>query len=65
MNTYSLFTEDVFFCGNPIEMMVGKHNPLVLTYEALSHRTVRGIGCHVLIRADELKDKRDGLIPRE
>jgi hypothetical protein len=56
--TYNLFTEDLLLCGNPLDMLVDKHNPLVLTYEARAHRTVRGVGCHELVRADELKEKK-------
>lgn len=58
MATYNLFTEDLFFCGNPIDKLVDKHNPLVITYETTSHRAVRGVGCHELIRADELKETK-------
>ena len=53
--TYSLFTEDILICGEPVDMLQGKKNPLVLTYETVAHRSVSGVGCHRLIRVDELQ----------
>ena len=55
--TYSLFTEDILICGEPVDMLQGKKNPLVLTYETVAHRSVSGIGCHRLIRVDELQQE--------
>lgn len=52
--TYSLFTEDVLICGAPDDLFEGKHNPMLLTYRAASPRLVRGVGCHTLLRVDEL-----------
>ena len=57
--TYNLFSEDILFCGDPTDTFDGLHNPVAITYETMVHRTVRGIGCHELIRADELKDKKE------
>lgn len=54
--TYELFTEDVLLCGLPQSMFVGKHDPFVLTYKTQASRLVQGIGCHTLIRVDELHD---------
>jgi hypothetical protein len=56
IGTYNLFSEDILFCGNPIDKLEGLHNPILLTYATLAHRTVRGVGCHELLRADEVKD---------
>jgi hypothetical protein len=51
--TYSLFTEDILFCGQP-DLFEGKKNPLVLTYKTRASHAVQGIGCHDLIRVDEM-----------
>jgi hypothetical protein len=58
MATYNLFTEDILLCGRPLDMFEGKHNPLVLTYRIKAARMIKGIGCHTLVRVDELKDKK-------
>jgi hypothetical protein len=57
--TYQLFTEDVLLCKQPVEMFIGKKNPMVITYETRAHKTVQGIGCHELKRVDELKGDND------
>ena len=51
--TYSLFTEDITFCGGP-EKFLNKTNPMVLTYRTKAHRTIDGVGCHELVRVDSL-----------
>ena len=56
LGTYNLFSEDILFCHNPLDKLEGLHNPIALTYETVTHRTVRGVGCHELLRADEVKD---------
>jgi hypothetical protein len=53
--TYSLFTEDILLCGVPADKFIGKSNPLVLTYKTKASRLVQGIGCHDLVRVDEMK----------
>jgi hypothetical protein len=53
--TFSLFTEDLLFCGAPVDLFIGKTNPMVLTYENIAHTMVEGIGCHVLKSVDEVK----------
>ena len=54
--TYTIFTEDILFCGErPLDLFIGKRNPVVLTYETRAHKTVQGIGCHELKRVDEMK----------
>jgi hypothetical protein len=59
VGTYTLFTEDILFCGAPVEQFIGKSNPIVLTYETKAHRTVQGVGCHVLKHVDEIKASKD------
>ena len=56
--TYNLFTEDILLCDKKklAEMFEGKHNPLLLTYKTKASRMVQGIGCHDLVRADELQE---------
>jgi hypothetical protein len=58
--TYSLFTEDILFCNrnSVAEMFEGKTIPVVLTYKTKATHMVQGIGCHALIRVDELKETR-------
>lgn len=55
--TYGLFTEDVLICDRAKigAMFEGKHNPIVLTYKTKASHLVQGVGCHELIRVDEMK----------
>lgn len=55
--TYGLFTEDILICDriNAAPLFEGKSNPLVLTYKTRDTRIVQGIGCHTLVRVDEMK----------
>lgn len=55
--TYTLFTEEYFFCGDPSELFAGKRGPIVLVYETVVHHTVEGIGCHELRGVHELKEE--------
>jgi hypothetical protein len=55
--TYNLFTQDILLCDYPVEMLASKMNPMVLTYRTRSAKMISGIGCHDLVRADELKTK--------
>jgi hypothetical protein len=59
LGTFSLFTEDILFCDYKgvfeSGMLANKHNPLVLTYHTRALRLVQGIGCHTLVRVDEMK----------
>jgi hypothetical protein len=55
--TYALFYEYILLCGTPTDKFIGKNNPMVLTYETQAHRTVDGIGCHLLIDVSEVKTK--------
>ena len=58
LHTYELFTEDILFCGSPVEKFLQKKNPMVLTYRIKASRMVEGIGCHELVRVDELKGQQ-------
>lgn len=55
--TYSLFTEDILFCGVPLGLFQGKTNPMVLTYKTQASRMINGVGCHELIHVDQIKTK--------
>jgi len=57
--TYALFTEDILLCDRAkvAQIFEGKHNPLLLTYKTKASRIVQGLGCHELVRADELVTK--------
>ena len=56
LGTYELFTEDILFCGEILGRFSGKHNPLLLTYKIKASHLVQGIGCHDLVRVDELQE---------
>lgn len=38
-------------------MNLNINTPFVMTYERVDHHSVRGVGCHVLLRVDSLKPK--------
>lgn len=57
LGTYMLYDESVLLCGLPIDKFKGKSEPFVLTYERVSHHSVQGIGCHNLVRVDEIRTK--------
>jgi hypothetical protein len=57
LGTYMLYDESLLLCGMPLEKFQGVTEPFVLTYERVAHRTVQGVGCHELIRADSIKPK--------
>jgi hypothetical protein len=54
--TYALFTEDILLCdrANVEQKFENKHNPVVLTYKTAASRLVQSVGCHELVRVDEL-----------
>ena len=58
LNTYMLYDESILFCGLPTEMFNGKTEPFVLTYERVSHHSVRGVGCHELVAVHSLKTEK-------
>ena len=59
IGTYSLFTEDILFCGASPDMFLNKSNPMVLTYRTKASRMVDGIGCHELINVSSLKTTKE------
>lgn len=63
LGTYAMFTEDLLMCDYPVEMLQGKTNPMVLTFETQAHRMIQDIGCHKLVRVEEIKLPRG--MPRE
>jgi len=57
--TYALFTQELLLCNQGVgDLINGKSNPLVLTYETVAHRTVDGIGCHRLVAVDEVAEAK-------
>ena len=56
--TYVLFSEDILFCDREkvVSMFVGKRNPFILTYKTQASRLIQGIGCHEMVRIDEMRD---------
>jgi len=57
--TYQLFTEDILFCPENMNLFENKSNPMLLTYETVAHRSVGGIGCHHLVRVDEIVPRKE------
>ena len=57
LGTYALYDESILLCGEPVDMFNGVTEPFVLVYERTAHRTVQGVGCHVLIEVRSLKPK--------
>lgn len=55
--TFALFTEEILFCGDPSEKFSQMHNPMVLAYETVDHKTISGVGCHELKSVDEVVGK--------
>ena len=54
VGTYLLYDETVLLCGLPLDKFQGVSEPFLMTYERQSHETVRGVGCHELLRVDSL-----------
>jgi hypothetical protein len=61
--TYALYDQNILLCRTDLitTKFQGKHNPLVLTYERQAHRTVNGVGCHELVRVDNLESGKGEL----
>lgn len=57
IGTYSLYDENVLLCGLPMEKFNGIHEPFLLTYRRQASRLVQGIGCHDLVRVDNMVTK--------
>ena len=54
LGTFALYDEPILLCGLPVEKFEGIRDPMLLTYDRVSHHAVNGVGCHDLIRADNL-----------
>jgi len=55
--TYTLFTETVLFCGDVADDFEGA-SLVIVTYERQSHRLVKGVPCHELVRVDKLSQAK-------
>jgi hypothetical protein len=57
LGTYMLYDDTILLCGAQatIDKFEGKGMPFVMTYERRSHHLVNGVGCHELVRVDEIK----------
>ena len=56
--TFALYTEQLFLCGNRAEDFNGRaHKPLVLTYKRQASRMYGGLACQELKSVYELKDE--------
>ena len=62
LGTYALFTQDILMCGMPLDKFEGKRNPVAITYARRATRMISGIGCHPLLRVDEVQD--DKVLPK-
>ena len=58
IGTYSLYTEDLLFCGMNPEKFLNHTNPMVLTYRTQASRIVEGIGCHALVNVSSLQTEK-------
>ena len=54
LGTYALYDEQILLCGFPSDKFEGVTEPFVLTYKRQASRLVNGIGCHELLRVDNL-----------
>lgn len=54
LGTYSLYDEEILLCGFPSGMFEGVKEPFVLTYKRQASRIVNGVGCHELVRVDNV-----------
>jgi hypothetical protein len=54
LGTYSLYDESVLLCGLPVDKFQGIQDPMLLTYDRVSHHAVEGVGCHDLVRVDNV-----------
>jgi hypothetical protein len=54
LGTYALYDEQILLCGFPSDKFEGVTEPLVLTYKRQASHLVNGIGCHDLLRVDNL-----------
>ena len=57
LGTYMLYDQNLLLCGRPVEKLEGVKFPFLITYERVAHRSVRGVGCHDLLRIDNIEPK--------
>jgi hypothetical protein len=60
VGTYMLYDDIILLCGRPVEKFTGITEPFLMTYERVSHRMVRGVACHELLRVDNIVQKEGG-----
>jgi len=59
IGTYQLFTQDILLCTEGLpEKFLDKKSPFLLTYETQAHVLVEGLGCHRLVRVDNLEKEK-------
>jgi hypothetical protein len=54
LGTYLLYDESVLLCGLDTRKFDGVGKSFLLTYEREAHRSVKGVGCHNLLRVDKI-----------
>jgi hypothetical protein len=57
IGTYMLYDDNILLCGLPTDAFQGIREPFLMTYERVSHTSVRGVGCHRLVRVDNIESK--------
>jgi hypothetical protein len=55
IGTYMLYDDNLLLCGLPTDAFQGIREPFLMTYERVSHTSVRGVGCHRLVRVDNIE----------
>ncbi len=61
-NTMSLYDETVLFCGDVLGDFTSKKGPLVITYDRIAHKALKGIGCHELDAVFEVPPPPEGKV---
>jgi hypothetical protein len=55
IGTYMLYDDNLLLCGLPTDAFQGIREPFLITYERVAHISVRGVGCHRLVRVDNIE----------
>jgi len=55
VGTYMLYDDIVLLCELPTDAFQGIREPFLMTYERVAHISVRGVGCHRLVRVDNIE----------
>jgi hypothetical protein len=58
IGTYMLYDDNILLCGLPTDDFNGIQEPFLMTYERVAHIGVHGVGCHRLIRVDNIVTKK-------